>query len=359
MTAAYERLARPLLFRSAGGDPELVHERMLRLIARVGASAPALRALRAIWARGQQPVTLAGIDFPSRVGLAAGMDKDGVGVRAWSSLGFGHAELGTVTAEPQLGNERPRLFRVPASSAIINRMGFNNAGAAALARRLDDAGVRRGNRAVKIPLGISLGKTKSTPLAAATADYLTSFRLLAPYADYVAVNVSSPNTPGLRALQDAAALRDLTAVLVAEARALDPKNPVPVFVKIAPDLGWPALDELLEVVVSTGVTGLVATNTTLARDLLDAELEHAAEPGGLSGAPLTVRAREVVRYLSEHAELPVIGCGGILTAADGQAMLDAGARLLQIYTGFIYRGPALVAELNRLPASHLEGEPAR
>jgi dihydroorotate dehydrogenase len=282
------------------------------------------------------------------------MDKRGVGVRAWSALGFSHAELGTVTARPQPGNKRPRLFRLPASQAIVNRMGFNNDGAESLARRLDAAGVRRGNGALGLAVGVSIGKTKTTPLSEATADYLNSLRLLAPYADYVAVNVSSPNTPGLRSLQDRAALAELVEALVAESRVTSTTSPpVPVFVKIAPDLDDAGLDEVVEVCESAGAGGLIATNTTLSREgVARADAELGRETGGLSGAPLAARAREVVRYLTDRSRLPVIGVGGILSAADGQAMLDAGAALVQVYTGFVYRGPALVAELNRLsPAS--------
>lgn len=344
----YRKVLRPLLFRSGGGDPERVHDRTLSMISFVG-ERPRLRAgVASLLGAERDPVGVAGIDFPGRVGVAAGLDKNGLGLRAWGSLGFGFAELGTVTAQAQPGNERPRLFRLPEHGAIVNRMGFNNLGAPALAARLAAAGVVRGNGAVGIPLGISLGKTKTTPLAAATADYLASFRLLAGYADYVAVNVSSPNTPGLRSLQDAAALRDLTTTLVAEAaHRAGEQRPVPVFVKLAPDLGEDALEELLEVCTGAGVAGLVATNTTLARDGVGRH-PYAAETGGLSGAPLTVRARAVVSFLAARTTLPLIGVGGIMTADDGRAMLDAGASLLQLYTGYIYGGPALVRDLNRL-----------
>lgn len=349
MDAGYRRLLRPLLFSAAGGDPERVHEATLTMINRVGEHRVARSALAGLLARHRDPVRVAGIDFPGRVGVAAGLDKDGRGVRAWGALGFGFAELGTVTADAQPGSERPRLFRLPEHEAIVNRMGFNNRGAAELAARLAAADVVRGNAAVGIPLGISLGKTKTAPLAEATADYLASFRLLAGYADYVAVNVSSPNTPGLRTLQDAGALRELTATLVAEAtrRAGADGPPVPVFVKLAPDLDEDALEELLAVCTETGVSGLVATNTTLSRAGVEPS-RHAGEAGGLSGAPLARRAREVVSFLTARTDLPVIGVGGILTADDGRAMFDAGAVLLQLYTGYIYAGPALVRDLNRL-----------
>jgi dihydroorotate dehydrogenase len=346
----YRGLLRPALFRASGGDPEQVHHATLSGLARMARSRPALAAATAVCAGHRQSVEVAGIRFLGIVGLAAGMDKDGEAVRAWAALGFGHVELGTVTAHGQPGNDRPRLFRLPASRALINRMGFNNAGARALADRLDAAGIRRGNYATGIPIGISIGKSKVTPLAEAAEDYLISLRLLAPHADYVAVNVSSPNTPGLRRLQDADALRELLSAIVTEAWQLaGGRPPVPIFVKVAPDLEEPALEELLAVCAEAGAEGLIATNTTLSRDGIDpADEIRAAESGGLSGAPLTVRARSVVRFLAERTTLPIIGVGGILSRDDGQAMLDAGARLLQIYTGFIYGGPALVSELNLL-----------
>jgi dihydroorotate dehydrogenase len=341
VSSAYERLARPLLFRAYRGDAERVHEATLRALAGIGRSRLALRAVAALCARHRSPVTVAGISFPGRIGLAAGMDKNGVGLRTWSALGFGFAELGTVTAEAQPGNERPRLFRLPASRAIVNRMGFNNAGAAALAKTLDAAGVRRGNAAVGIPLGISIGKTKIVQLDQAVSDYLASLRLLTPYADYVAVNVSSPNTPGLRSLQDAGALRELLAAVTAE-------TDVPIFVKLAPDLTDGALEGALAVCVDGGARGLIATNTTLSRAGLQAsDQPRGREAGGVSGAPLTVRARQVVRFLASRTDLPIIGVGGVMTAADGQALLDAGASLVQVYTGYVYGGPPLITALNR------------
>jgi dihydroorotate dehydrogenase len=346
----YRRVLRPLLFRAQHGDAERVHEQTLTMISRLGRNRPALAAMAALCARHRTPVTVAGIEFPGLVGLAAGMDKNGVGVAAWSALGFGHAELGTVTAQAQPGNDRPRLFRLRESGAIINRMGFNNYGAEALADLLAAAGVARGNRRVGIPLGISIGKTKTVPLAEAPEDYLRSLRILAPYADYLAVNVSSPNTPGLRSLQDAEQLGELIKTLVTEAwRLAHPGPPVPILVKLAPDLSDPALEQAVDVCTAAGAEGLIATNTTLSRDgLASGDQSRAAESGGLSGAPLTLRARRVVRFLTERTSLPVIAVGGIMTRDDGQAMLDAGAALLQVYTGYIYAGPALVADLNQL-----------
>jgi dihydroorotate dehydrogenase len=349
MDLGYRGVLRPLLFRAYGGDAERIHERTLAAIAHVGRSKPARGALAALCARHRQPTTVAGMQFPGLVGLAAGMDKDGVGVKAWGSLGFGFVELGTVTAQPQPGNDRPRLFRLPRSGAIINRMGFNNRGAQTLADRLAAAGIARGNMAVGIPIGISIGKTKNVPLADATEDYLASLRALAPYADYLAVNVSSPNTPGLRALQDKRTLADLITALVAEAWRLAAGDlPVPIFVKVAPDLSETALEDVVQVCGDAGAEGLIATNTTLSRDGLLADEPSVSENGGLSGAPLTRRALEVVRFLAQRTSLPIIGAGGIMSCDDGQAMLDAGAGLLQIYTGFVYAGPSLVDDLNQL-----------
>jgi len=349
MDLGYRGVLRPLLFRAYGGDAERIHERTLAAIAHVGRSKPARGALAALCARHRQPTTVAGMQFPGLVGLAAGMDKDGVGVKAWGSLGFGFVELGTVTAQPQPGNDRPRLFRLPRSGAIINRMGFNNRGAQTLADRLAAAGIARGNMAVGIPIGISIGKTKNVPLADATEDYLASLRALAPYADYLAVNVSSPNTPGLRALQDKLTLADLITALVAEAWRLAAGDlPVPIFVKVAPDLSETALEDVVQVCGDAGAEGLIATNTTLSRDGLLADEPSVSENGGLSGAPLTRRALEVVRFLAQRTSLPIIGAGGIMSCDDGRAMLDAGASLLQIYTGFVYAGPSLVDDLNQL-----------
>lgn len=343
LDAGYRRVLRPAMFASYGGDPERVHEAMIHTLATVG-SHPAVRGLVRLLAAGAgRPTRVAGIDFPNRVGLAAGMDKDATAVRAWASLGFGFAEVGTITGRAQPGNDRPRVFRLRASGALINRMGFNNPGAAAVAATLAARGVFRGNRAAGLPIGISIGKTKLVELDQAIEDYLHSLRALAPHADYLAVNVSSPNTPGLRSLQDAGALSDLVGALVAEAGPLGP----PIFVKVAPDLTWAQLDEVLEVCQRHGAAGLIATNTTLARDGLAQPDRPLAElTGGLSGAPLTARAREVVGYLVANSPLPVIGVGGITTADDAAAMFDAGAALIQLYTGFIYGGPGLLGAIN-------------
>ncbi|QIK73553.1 quinone-dependent dihydroorotate dehydrogenase [Propioniciclava coleopterorum] len=343
----YTRLVRPALFRAHAGDPESIHEDMIGALALLGAL-PGVRDLVGLLTRTSgDPVTVAGIDFPGRVGLAAGMDKDARAALAWQYLGFAFAELGTVTAQGQPGNDRPRVFRAPASGALVNRMGFNNGGSVEVSNRLGVAGIVRGNRAAGIPLGISLGKTKATPLADAVGDYLTSFDRLAPHADYIAINVSSPNTPGLRSLQDGGALGELVGALTARAALQAPGDPLPVFVKVAPDLTWPQLDEVLQAVTDGGAAGLIATNTTLSRTgLAEADRRLADEAGGLSGRPLTARAREVVAYVAGHTDLPVIGSGGVMTADDARALLDAGASLVQLYTGFIYAGPALIADIN-------------
>ena len=343
LNAGYRRVLRPAMFASYGGDPERVHEAMIHTLATVGSSRAVRGLIRMLATGAGRPTRVAGIDFPNRVGLAAGMDKDATAVRAWASLGFGFAELGTITAGAQPGNDRPRVFRLRASSALINRMGFNNPGADAVAATLAARGVFRGNGAAGIPIGISIGKTKVVELEQAIEDYLHSLRALAPHADYLAVNVSSPNTPGLRSLQDSGALSDLVGALVAEA---DPVG-LPVFVKVAPDLSRGQLDEVLEVCQRQGAAGLIATNTTLARDGLAQPDRPLAElAGGLSGGPLTARAREVVGYLSAASALPVIGVGGIMTADDAAAMFDAGAALIQLYTGFIYGGPGLMVAIN-------------
>ncbi|MDV6012167.1 quinone-dependent dihydroorotate dehydrogenase [Haloechinothrix sp. LS1_15] len=342
----FRSLLRPALYQLAGRDPETVHERTLAALARLSATPTALAGLRKLYAV-DAPVTVFGLRFANPVGLAAGMDKDAAAPHAWPALGFGFAEIGTVTRWPQPGNPRPRLFQLPRSRAVINRMGFNNAGAEALAARLATAGKST------VPLGISIGKSKATDLADAVTDYTTSLRLLHPYADYVAVNVSSPNTPGLRSLQDRGALAELLAELRNETARLAEQRGTgrtPVLVKVAPDLTEDALAELLDVCAQHEVAGIIATNTTLARDgLHPAEAGMAVETGGLSGRPLAARAVEVVRFLHRTTDgtMPIIGVGGICVPDDALRMLDAGASLIQLYTGFAYSGPGLVKGINK------------
>ncbi|MDG4766492.1 quinone-dependent dihydroorotate dehydrogenase [Solwaraspora sp. WMMD406] len=344
------RLARAALFRLGGGDAETAHEWTLRRLAALSRRPVALAALRARYAVAA-PRTVFGVDFPNPVGLAAGMDKDGLALPAWPALGFGFVEVGTVTAHPQPGNPRPRLFRLPASEAVINRMGFNNAGAEALAERLavlgrleDRAGFGRSHPAYAdrpVPLGISLGKSKVVPLAEAVDDYVAAYKALSGYGQYFAINISSPNTPGLRQLQDREHLDTLLATLVGER---------PILVKIAPDLSDSAIAELLEVCLARGAAGVIATNTTLSRTgLVGADAGRAGEAGGLSGRPLTDRARAVVSFVHRQTggSLPMIGVGGILDPDDAARMFDAGASLVQLYTGFIYRGPGLTRAIAR------------
>lgn len=351
LRTGYASLLRPVLFNRHGADPEAIHDELIGRLARVSASPAQLALLRAACGRPHRPTTVAGVRFPGRVGVAAGLDKNGRCGPAWAALGFGFAEVGTVTALPQPGNDSPRVFRLRASGAIINRMGFNNGGAKALADHLYAQGVRRGEATLGIPLGISLGKTRRVPMEQAIADYTASFRMLARYADYIAVNVSSPNTPGLRDLQSRAHLASLLRALVREAAQIPhPLGPVPIFVKVSPDLTDADLDEVVGVVGDEGGRGIIATNTTLARDHLSLpDQPQATQPGGLSGAPLTSRALEVVSRICASTTLPVIGVGGIMTPADAARMFDAGARLVQVYTGFIYHGVALVTEINALP----------
>jgi dihydroorotate dehydrogenase len=354
---AYESLVRPVLYRLGRGDAEVAHEQTLHGLRRLSRVPGAVSALSRTYGAlpGSLARTVFGVRFPSPVGLAAGMDKNGIALPAWRALGFGFVEVGTVTAQPQPGNEKPRLFRLVRSEAVINRMGFNNLGSAALAERLSAYGD------LGYPLGISIGKSKVTPLEEAVEDYVTSLRRLYRFGDYFAVNVSSPNTPGLRSLQDAGHLRELLTALRAEAgslsgagEAVSGPRPKPILVKIAPDLTEAAIDELLGVCTDVGVAGIIATNTTIGRQgIAPADQATAAETGGLSGRPLAEISAKTVAHI--HAEtggaLPIIGVGGVLDPDDAGRLLDAGASLVQIYTGLIYRGPGLVRRTNRLLAS--------
>lgn len=282
--------------------------------------------------------TVCGLEFAHPLGLAAGFDKDGRHVRGMAALGFAYLELGTVTPVAQPGNDQPRLFRLSDDQALINRMGFNNQGAEALALRLHRA--RR-----PVPLGVNIGKNKTTPNEQATADYLRCFRLLAPLADYVVVNISSPNTPGLRELSRREPLEALLRALQAERSRLD--GPPPLFVKLSPDEDSAGLDAALGAALAAGVDGLIATNTTLARPGLRSGA--ASEAGGLSGAPLRERANAVTAYLrrATGGSLPLIGVGGIGDGASAYERIRAGASLLQLYTALIYRGPSIVPDILR------------
>lgn len=354
MGRIYDAMMRPYFFRH---DPEEAHEKAIGALTLLGRVAP-LRAALERWsqldAQRHAPIECFGLKFPNAVGLGAGFDKHGEAWPAAAALGFGHVEIGTVTLHAQDGNPKPRVFRYPAEEAVINRMGFNNRGAAALAERLarlPGPGQRR------IPLGVNLGKTKVTPIEQATEDYLGSFRLLADHADYVAINVSSPNTPGLRELQDASWLKPLLGALVAENRARAEAGKVrrPLLLKIAPDLSFPQVDAVLQVIAELGLDGIIATNTTLARPGFFASV---GEAGGLSGKPLRRRATEVIAYIhrATGGRLPIIGVGGIHDEISAAEKMDAGASLVQIYTGMIFRGPFFARDLaHALGVRHRRG----
>lgn len=341
----YEHLLRPWLFRQ---DPEHAHEQAVAALRRLAAIRPLCRLLEGVTQLSgahRRRVTAFGLSFPNAVGLAAGFDKNAQAWPAAAALGFGHVEVGTITALPQPGNPRPRVFRYPAEEAVINRMGFNNAGAEAVAARLARL---PGPGARRIPVGINLGKSKVTPIEEATADYLASFARLADHADYVVLNVSSPNTPNLRQLQDESRLRELLGAVTAanRDRSTDGRRRVPVLLKIAPDLTWPQIDAVLGVIAEFGLDGIIATNTTLARPGVFATL---GEAGGLSGAPLRQRSTQIVNYIARATagRLPIIGVGGIVDAASAGEKLDAGATLVQIYTGMIFHGPFFASDIAR------------
>lgn len=289
--------------------------------------------------------TVFGIKFPNPVGLAAGFDKNATLFNELSGFGFGFIEIGTVTPLPQKGNPKPRLFRFPVDQALINRMGFNNDGAAAVAQRLKN---KKGN----IIIGGNIGKNKDTPNELSAEDYLKSFHLLYNHVDYFTVNVSSPNTPGLRMLQDKDSLNDLlTQLQQLNSRLSEEGKLKPVILKIAPDLTNEQLDGIVDIVLSTGTAGIIATNTTIGRDGLKTEklLIDAAGTGGLSGKPLNKRSTEIIRYIcnKSNRRIAVIGSGGIHSSDDAIEMLRAGACLVQVYTGFIYEGPSLVKKINK------------
>ena len=323
---------RPLLFRL---DPERAHNRTLALLARMPVFMPR--------GTGGKPVELMGLTFPNRLGLAAGLDKNGVAVSAFDRAGFGFIEVGTVTPRPQPGNPRPRLFRLPEHEAIINRMGFNNLGIDALTARLAATPKPRAL------LGINLGKNKDTPNEAALDDYRVGLQKAWAHAYYLAINISSPNTAGLRDLQHGAALRDLLAGIKAEQQRLadETARRVPVVVKIAPDLDDAALYATLDTIAEAGMDGIIATNTTLDKSAV-ASHRYGGEQGGLSGAPLTAASTAIVKKIRAHLpQMALIAAGGVMRAADMQAKLDAGADLVQIYSGLIYHGPQLVRDCLR------------
>jgi dihydroorotate dehydrogenase len=294
--------------------------------------------------KNQKPIEFAGIQFPNRVGLAAGFDKNAKYLRVMQALGFGHVEIGTVTPKGQAGNDKPRLFRIIPDEAVINRMGFNNDG-------LEDIKLRLKDRPKGLIVGGNIGKNKVTPNEEAVNDYLICFEGLYPYVDYFTVNVSSPNTPGLRALQDRGPLTEILNTLLNKRKILVDagQKKLPVFLKIAPDLSNEQLDDIVLLTKETGIDGIVATNTTISREGLTASQAdiEAIGAGGLSGKPVFERSTEVLQYLNQafKGSVPMIGVGGISNKVNAEAKIQAGAELVQIYSGFIYHGPALVKEI--------------
>ncbi|UBF24124.1 quinone-dependent dihydroorotate dehydrogenase [Kovacikia minuta CCNUW1] len=404
----YQAVIRPVLFTRLKTDPEWLHQQTLRMLGWVDQhhSQPFSKWIQTSLQHSyclthpHLRQTLWGLNFANPIGLAAGFDKDGVAAGIWSGFGFGFAELGTVTLHPQPGNPRPRLFRLPQDQAVLNRMGFNNQGAAVMAERLSRRGVGcgvwgveeikaegRGQKAeggedtemssiqnsnfkfqnsklsptpqtphprphtphpTPLPLGINLGKSKITPLEEAAADYLGSFRLLKHLGDYFVVNVSSPNTPGLRSLQATDQLDPILTALQQENQ-----QQKPLLIKIAPDLEWEAIAAVLDLAKKHHLAGIIATNTTIRREGLTTQVLEStgnsvqAEAGGISGAPLRDRSTEVIRFIWKETQgtLPIIGVGGIFTAEDAWEKITAGASLIQVYTGWIYEGPWMVRRI--------------
>jgi dihydroorotate dehydrogenase len=346
----YQALIRPFFFDLLDTDPEWLHYSTIRSLSwlannnhRPPASWIAKRLQNSLSVTDKRlEQTLFGLHFPNPVGLAAGFDKDGVATSIWSNFGFGFAEVGTVTFVAQPGNPRPRLFRLPLDKAALNRMGFNNSGAAAMAARLAAC---KQQFPPAIPIGINLGKSKVTPLEAAAEDYLNSFRLLKELGDYFVVNVSSPNTPGLRSLQDATMLSSILAGLQTENNSQKP-----IFVKIAPDLEWEAIADIISLAQTYQLAGIIATNTTIRRDGLKTQViaktgkSPQQEAGGISGMPVRDRSTEIIRFIWQQTQgkIPIIGVGGIFTPEDAWEKITAGACLVQVYTGWIYSGPLMI-----------------
>src|SRR5438067_8746984 len=328
----YERFIRPLLFAL---DAETAHHLTIGLMRGASHFDVALRALRH-FQPAPQPRTLFGLTFSNPIGLAAGLDKNGVALRAWAALGFGFIEIGTVTAKAQPGNPKPRIFRLPEQQALINRLGFNNDGADAIAQRL--GALRESGRWPAVPVGINIGKSRATPLEQATEDYLYSFRMLRDFADYITLNISSPNTPGLRELQEPEKLSELLYAIGNEAETA----PKPLVVKISPDRSGAELKGILAVCEENGVSGIIATNTTLDHSSIATQLDQA---GGLSGAPLRDKSTALVREINARSTIPVIASGGIFDAESAMEKFQAGAVLIQLYTGLVYRGPQPLREI--------------
>jgi dihydroorotate dehydrogenase len=339
----HKKVIRPLLFRQ---DSERAHNAVVNQLAYVSRDAFLCQAVAKIYGSPELPAEVFGLKFPNPVGLAAGMDKHAAAVPGWAALGFGFCELGGVTWHAQDGNPKPRMFRAIPDEAVINRMGFNNSGAEAVAKKLSEW--KQSGCWPAHPVGINLGKSKITPLEKAAEDYASSFRVLRDLADFFVVNVSSPNTPNLRQLQDKTALNEIFMALQALNNGPD-RAPKPILVKVAPDLSFWALDEIVELVNPCKIAGIVATNTTISRPQTgDVTLQKIyAETGGLSGKPLRTRSTEIVRHLYKQTrgQVPIIGVGGIFNADDAWEKITAGASLVQCYTGLVYEGPALAGKV--------------
>jgi dihydroorotate dehydrogenase len=335
----YKKIVRPLLFTQ---DAERAHDFTLKILARASRSKFACDLIGKFFSAPELPVELFGLKFPNPVGLAAGMDKFAAAVPVWEKLGFGFCELGGVTWHAQDGNPQPRMFRAVADEAIVNRMGFNNPGAEVFAQKL--AEWKKSEHWPDHPVGINLGKSKITPLEKAAEDYSSSFRVLRDLADFFVINVSSPNTPGLRQLQDKAALDEILA-------AIQGQNKIrkPILVKVAPDLSFEALDEILELVASRQIAGIVAMNTTVSRPQTKDSVAQKiySETGGLSGRPLRARSTEIIRHIfkQSNGKLPIIGVGGTFNADDAWEKITAGASLVQIYTGLVFEGPGIAKKI--------------
>jgi dihydroorotate dehydrogenase len=341
----YKSVIRPLLFSK---DPEKSHDQTLDLLSRLDFLYGTLDHFYRI-ADTRLKVQIKSLNFPNPVGLAGGFDKNAVALKTISAFGFGFMEIGAVTAQAQPGNPKPRLYRLPEDCALINRLGFNNEGASVIAARL--ANLRALGKLPRIPLGINIGRTKIVETKDAVADFLSAFEKLFPQGDFFTLNVSSPNTPNLRDLQDKTLLADLLSAVQEKNRqlaAVAQHQEKPVFVKIAPDMDFAQVDEIIEVVQSFKLTGIVATNATaFMRDTVKSPLGR--EPGGLSGRPITTRVTHFVShiYKSTRGRLPIIGVGGIFNAEDAYDKITAGASAVQIYTGFVYEGPAAVKRINQ------------
>ena len=336
------RATRDILFRF---DAEAVHGFVMHGMQKACALPPLRNALASMFNPVQRPVEVFGHRFRNPVGLAAGFDKNAAYLRELDVMGFGHVEIGTVTPLPQPGNAKPRLFRLPLDQALINRMGFNNDGASAAAERLDRW--RNSFPSSSMIIGGNIGKNKATPNVEAASDYAKCFRALYNTVDHFVVNVSSPNTPGLRELQERPALERIFSEL--QHINQGKPRPRPILLKIAPDLSLTQLDEICGLAMELGLSGIVATNTTVSRESLrtDAETLKGIGDGGLSGSPLRERSTEVLRYLHRQCggRIPLIGSGGVFTADDAREKLDAGATLVQVWTGFVYEGPGIVKKI--------------